>query len=121
MTVLRQTILALVLTVPVANATPSGVVETFATCVGRLDAAYAPADERRAMLAMLTDALPAALDWGMPESHVAQVRRRAHLVQMELQNDALFGRDPRIKEAAARSAKANLESCRALLMSASKT
>ncbi|MEM8850160.1 MAG: hypothetical protein AAGE03_09000 [Pseudomonadota bacterium] len=115
MTVLQCSLFALLLTVTPAVATPSGLAETFAACVGRLEASYAPREEIDAMQDLLGAAMPAALDWGMPEGHVKVVRSRAWKVQRTLQSSAAFATDPIAARNARTAATEALESCRSML------
>ncbi|MEM7642865.1 MAG: hypothetical protein AAF366_10080 [Pseudomonadota bacterium] len=115
MTVLRQTFLVLALTSAPAFATPSGLAETFAACVGRLEASYAPRVEIDAMEDLLDAAMPAALDWGMPENHVKIVRSRAWKVQRNLQSSAAFADDPIAARHARTAATEALNQCRSML------
>jgi hypothetical protein len=115
MMVLRRAIAAILLSTGPALATPSSVVEAIAGCIGRLEAGFAPPEEIETLEQMLARVMPAALDWGMPASHVTVVRGRAWQVQRTLQNSAILSDDPRAKRNAQAAAAGALAKCRAML------
>jgi hypothetical protein len=117
MTILRRTILltCLACLAGPARATPSGLVSTFAACLGRFEAAEAPAPQRDAMRALVAAATPAALDWGMPEAHIRRAVKRAWLMQARLQADAAFAADARRAARLRARAAEGLAACQALL------
>lgn len=101
---------------------PSQRAEAFATCAGR----YAAQDtywaqqkdssvERATFDALLDAILPAAVDFGMPESHAANAKFQAWKTHAYLRNDANFAVDAlRRNKAAARLAR-DLADCAALI------
>jgi hypothetical protein len=101
---------------------PSERAETFAICAGRYAAqetywaAQQPASEERKLFEALLEAvMPAAIEYGMPESHAANAMFHAWKTHAYLRNDANFAVDARRKSGAAARLARDMADCRELI------